>query len=529
MLKYTHFFSRSWYLYLSFFFLSTISYGADHSITWAGDATSGGAAPFVFPSTEDLSIIEGLDWDVMQGVSKILNNTIGFRSVEWDGLVPGLKTHNYDLIGGGMEISEERNKEILFSRPYHISYNVLAVKKAGPYRSLHDLNGKKIGVISHTLGEDIVLSYNNTICKNDRKLCVQILRYDDENLLLQDVNNDRLDAAVMDYASALYYGVPRQDILVINEPLGGRFIYYGFGINKDRPYILNMINQSLSAMIQNGAMRSILQRWNLWNSYDAAAWHQNPNYDTNPSSYEKFVSYSQINNGSLLNRLFKYSKYFPDISQAALQTLGISALSMVLAVFLGILLAFNYLYAPGILSIFSVVYVEVFRQTPLLIQLFFIYYALPSFGIRLSPFWAGCIGLGLNYAANECENYRAGISSISVGQWEAGQMLGLTKYQIFRYVVFPQAFQNVLPSITNDFIALLKDSSLLSIITIKELTAFYSQASAANFDYLGMSVLVAVAYFLLGLPFALLSKWVERKLSKNKKKINKNTKSNRKS
>ena len=160
-----------------------------------------------------------------------------------------------------------------------------------------------------------------------------------------------------------------------------------------------------------------------------------------------------------------------------------------------------------------IAFIEVIRGTPLLIQLFIIFYGLPSLGIKFSPLWAAVIGLGINYAAYEAENYRAGIQSIPRGQLDAALALGLTRIQTIRKIVLPQAVRLVIPPVTNDFIALLKDSSLVSVITMVELTKMYGQLAATNYDYIGIGLLTAAIYFLLGLPIARLSRLLETRLA----------------
>ncbi|MBI3799940.1 MAG: amino acid ABC transporter permease, partial [Deltaproteobacteria bacterium] len=137
---------------------------------------------------------------------------------------------------------------------------------------------------------------------------------------------------------------------------------------------------------------------------------------------------------------------------------------------------------------------------------------LPNIGIKLSPMVAAVLGLGLNYAAYEAENYRAGILSIPKGQMEAARALGMTHWQALRYIILPQSFRLVLPPVTNDFISLLKDSSLVSVITMVELTKVYTQVSTTTFDYFGTGLIVATIYLLLGLPFVRLARWAEKKL-----------------
>src|SRR5213078_3282907 len=116
---------------------------------------------------------------------------------------------------------------------------------------------------------------------------------------------------------------------------------------------------------------------------------------------------------------------------------------------------------------------------------------------------------GLNYAASESENYRAGITSIPHGQTEASQALGMTRWQSLRHIILPQALRLVIPPVTNDFIALFKDSSIVSVITMVELTKVYGQLASTYYDYIGIGLLTAAIYFVLGLPFVRLARWAE--------------------
>jgi polar amino acid transport system substrate-binding protein len=157
-------------------------------------------------------------------------------------------------------------------------------------------------------------------------------------------------------------------------------------------------------------------------------------------------------------------------------------------------------------------YIEIMRGTPLLIQLFMIYYGLPEIGIRLNAFFAGILGLGLNYAASEAENYRAGIESIPHGQTEAAEALGLSRWQTLRHIILPQAFRIVIPPMTNDFIAMFKDSSIVSVITMVELTKMYGMLAMSTYDYIGLGLMTAGIYFALSYPASLGANWLERRL-----------------
>jgi polar amino acid transport system substrate-binding protein len=126
------------------------------------------------------------------------------------------------------------------------------------------------------------------------------------------------------------------------------------------------------------------------------------------------------------------------------------------------------------------------------------------------------LGLGLNYAASEAEVYRAGLLSVPAGQWHAAYALGLTRVHALRLIIVPQAIRLILPPLTNDFIALLKDSSLVSALTLVELTGAYNRLATETFDYFGTGLLVAFLYLLLGLPFARLARFMEERLNKGR-------------
>ncbi len=214
---------------------------------------------------------------------------------------------------------------------------------------------------------------------------------------------------------------------------------------------------------------------------------------------------------SLWERLTtRYPPMMPLFLRGAALTLLVSLAAMALAVLLGSLLAVGRRFGPAPLRWLSAAYIEFFRGTPLLIQLTIVYFGLPELGLRLHPFVAGVLALGLNYAAAEAENYRAGLESVPRGQLEASHVLGLSTLQTLRHVVAPQAVRVSIPPMTNDFIALLKDSSLVSAVTLTELTKTYTNLANSTRDHLGLGLLVAAFYLVLGLPFARLARAAER-------------------
>lgn len=282
--------------------------------------------------------------------------------------------------------------------------------------------------------------------------------------------------------------------------------------NKDDSQLTQNIRSALDRLIKSGKMRKILERWGLWNGLTAKKWGMTATFENPPVAYDEYLK-TALKPISLTERLQRYVSFLPLLAKGAWMTLQISIVSMVLAMIVGLFTALARLYSPKPTAWLAVAYVEIFRGTPLLIQLFLIFYGLPHLGIRLDPYIAAVLGLGLNYGASEAENYRAGILSIPKSQMDASQALGMSRAQSLRHVILPQAIRVVIPPVTNDFIALLKDSSLVSVITMVELTSTYGQLASTYFDYLGIGLLTAAAYFLIGLPFVRLSRYFEATLN----------------
>jgi polar amino acid transport system substrate-binding protein len=195
---------------------------------------------------------------------------------------------------------------------------------------------------------------------------------------------------------------------------------------------------------------------------------------------------------------------------AAGVTVLLTVTSFPLAVLVGLLVAVGRLYGPAPLRGLLLAYVEVLRGTPLLLQLFVIFFVLPLVGIRIDAFWAGVIGLAMNYSAYEAEIYRAGLLAIPPGQTEAALALGLSRRQALWHVVVPQAVRLVVPPVTNDFIALFKDTAVCSVITIVELSKQYSILANNTGAYLELAAATALLYLVMSYPLALLSRRLEK-------------------
>lgn len=203
---------------------------------------------------------------------------------------------------------------------------------------------------------------------------------------------------------------------------------------------------------------------------------------------------------------------FPLLLVGAGVTIKITALSVALGVVIGLFVGIARISRIKILRILAAIYVDFFRGTPLLVQIFLVYFALPVItGQRVDPFVAAIGSCGINSGAYVAEIFRAGIQSIDKGQMEAGRSLGMTWVQTMRYIIVPQAFKRVIPPLGNEFIALLKDSSLVSVIGFEELTRRGQLIIAKTYGSLEILLSVAVIYLAMTLTISRFVAYLERR------------------
>jgi len=204
----------------------------------------------------------------------------------------------------------------------------------------------------------------------------------------------------------------------------------------------------------------------------------------------------------------------PYLLRGALVTLRLSIISVGIGVVLGLFIGLARISKKYIFRIPATLYVEVIRGTPLLMQLLIIYYALPSFGINLGAITAAIVGLSINSAAYTGEIFRGGIQSIEKGQMEAARSLGMSYFQAMRYVILPQAFKRILPPLTNEFVSMLKESSLASTLAVTELLRAGREIVAWKANVFSPFLGVTLIYLLMTLPLTRLSMWMEKRLKK---------------
>lgn len=219
----------------------------------------------------------------------------------------------------------------------------------------------------------------------------------------------------------------------------------------------------------------------------------------------------------LFQKYFSFSiirEILPFLLKGALLTIFFSATSEIIGIIIGLTTSVIRVTRIKVLSQLAVVYVDLFRGTPLLMQIIFVYYALPYLGINLPATVAGIVALSVNSGAYVSEIFRAGIESIDKGQTEAARSLGMSYMQAMRYVVIPQTIKRVLPPLTNEFVALIKDSSLLSVIAIAELMRTAKEMMTWKMNPSSLTA-AAIIYLIITLPLTRYVSYMEKKLKKS--------------
>jgi polar amino acid transport system substrate-binding protein len=357
-------------------------------------------------------------------------------------------------------------------------------------QSIHDLSGKKVGTLAGAVAHDMLKKVGG----------VDIRSYS-AAWPYEDLALGRLDAVFLDTPIAAYYGKPDPRLKYAGPPEGQGF--YGIALRKEDRELKTVIDSVIDTLLRTGELKRIYDTWGLWDEAQTKLL----TYASSPDAAQQFRRESA--DAPL------YS-FLPLLLSGAAITIILSVVSMALAIALGLLIAFIRFYDPPFVGGMATAYVEIYRGTPLLIQLFIIYYGLPNIGVVLSPLAAAIIGLGMNYAAYEAEVYRAGIEAVPLGQMEAALSLGMSRSSAFQTIIFPQALRISLPAVTNDFIALFKDSSIVSVIAMVELTKTYAILAATTLRYFELGLVVAILYFGMSYPLSIVARRIERRMKRER-------------
>ncbi|MEP6832696.1 MAG: ABC transporter substrate-binding protein/permease [Gemmatimonas sp.] len=465
---------------------------------WGGDAEGG--APFVEADAKDPSKVRGFDVEISELIARGLGREPKFIQVAWASIEQSVERNDFEIGMSGVEDRDELRAKHSVTLPYYEFYEVLAVRVAdsAKYRTLDALAKHKVATLGGTTAYDILLAAQ-------KRIGIVPISYDDDVHPYSDLVAGRVDAVLLDHVIA-ERSLKRLGKFVIQPQAVDTGHYVGV-MALANAALRDSVNTVLLARMADGSLEKIFRSWNVWDERQAQFQKRLQAELTKPRQIlVDTVAAPDANSKSVMT-------YLPSLLRAAGITLILSFLAMTLAVSFGILIAAGRVYGPSPVKLLLLAYVEVVRGTPVLLQLFVLYYGLSDV-VRLPAFVAAVVGLGLNYAAYESEIYRAALENISRTQLEAARTLGLSELQILRLVRGPQALRLALAPMTNDFVSLLKDSSLVSVITVVELTKQTAIYATNVGSWVVPGILCAVVYLAMSLPLSQLARNLERKWSK---------------
>ena len=456
----------------------------DAVLRWGGDAEGG--APFVEADPRDPSKLRGFDVEVANEIAKGLGRKPEFVQVAFQDIDQSVQRGDFEIGMSGVEDTPPRRRALAATIPYFEFHEVLTVRDAdrNRFRTLADLRGHRVGTLSGTIAYERLLAAqaaNGIIC----------VSYDDDVHPYSDLQEGRLDAVLLDNIIAARS--MRRTPGLYTQPVPVATGHYIGVLAKTNTALRDRVDAVLRARMRDGTLERIYRNWGIWDDYQPAFF---ASVGAAPRAREESAPATE--------RTKIILAYIPALLKASVITIVLSCAAMALAIALGVCIASGRVYGNTLVRGVLTTYVEVVRGTPVLLQLFVLYYGLSAV-IRLPAFIAALLGLGLNYAAYESEIYRGALESVPRGQLEAARTLGLSEMQVLRLVRGPQAFRFALPPMTNDFVALLKDSSLVSVITVIELTK-QTQIFAANIgSWVVPGALCAALYLAMSLPLSRLA------------------------
>ena len=445
--------------------------------------------PFEFRDSST-GTISGFDVQLIKEISRETGHPIELVALPFDGLIPALQSRTIDAAISSITITAQRARAVDFSRPYFQAGQAIVVRDNGPnLTSLDQLKGHRVAVQIGTTGA----------LEASTVAGAQVTNFDSTPLALQELANGNADAVVSDVPAILYaiQQARLKGLRIAGEHLS--LEYYGIATPINSA-LQPAINQALKTLIQNGRYAALYREW-----FDAAP---PPLPEVAPALSQAKSPLAGLDLGVLTRNLLK----------GAAITLLLTVLSFAFGLLGGTGLAMVLQTPWPLAQGFCRIYIDFFRGTPMLVQLFLIYFGLPALlasldiGFSIDRLAAAVAALSLNVAAYLAETLRSGIESIEQGQWEAADALGLSPLERMRFVIAPQAIRRVLPSLANEFITLIKDTSLAAVIGFEEL--FRQGQLMVATTYLAFEIYIAVAlvYLVMTTSASILFKQLERRL-----------------
>ena len=496
------------------------------TLVWGADQEGGG--PFVYPDPDDPSQLTGFEVELAELIAEHLGVKAEFSQGQWDKLPDLLDRGDIDLVLNGYEWTADRAKRYGVSVPYYIyELQLLGRTADNSLTSWDDLlkpidgRKRKVSVLGGSAAQDYVEQFGGD------NIDVALFEGATDAMEATELRLSGIDANVQDLPIWLFYAKGFPQLRPIGAPVGRG--YYVAMTRKTDQDLLRVVNEILLKALQDGRLHRIFAKYGIWNETQmmrgletdesggfigsSSPSADGSDADASTASYQPSGGWTVIRQrGGLLVK-------------SAGMTVLLSITAMPVAVFIGLLIALARLYGPWYLGKPAAVYVEIVRGTPLVLQLYLIYFLVPKLldiifpgmELTINAFAAAVMGLAINYSAYEAEIYRGGIQSIPRGQMEAAISLGMSRSLALRRIIIPQATRLVLPPMTNDFIALFKDTAVCSVITVVELSKqYYIQARSAG-AIVELGLLTALLYLAMSYPLSVVSNRLEKNLNQDRR------------
>ena len=445
--------------------------------------TSPDYPPYESVDAKNNGEIIGLDIDIAKAITEKLGYELEISSTDFSGLIASLQTDRVHFVISGMSVTEERQQSVDFSDSYYTARNTIVSTMETGYATVEELSGKLIGAQLGSIQDQFAETIQGAEVKKLNKIAD----------LIQELNSGRINAAIVEDAVAFEMVASNPKLVMNFLPAEEDTNGYAIAFPKGSPYVKDF-NAALTEMKSSGELQQIIDKW--------------------------FAGAKEKKKGSetgLLNIDFRVLEgYVPYILKGVYVTLLFTLVSAMLGLLWGTILTLFKISSIKPLQWFATAYTSVFRGTPLLVQLTLIYYATPQlFNFDISALLAAGLAFGLNSAAYLSETIRGGILAVDKGQREAAIALGIPYPKMMAKIIFPQALKNILPALVNEFVALLKESSLVSVIGVTELMRRADVVRASTFRSFEALLLVAAIYYVLVLILTSLARMLERRLRRS--------------
>ncbi|HEG7508564.1 TPA: ABC transporter permease subunit [Staphylococcus aureus] len=415
----------------------------------------------------------GVDIDLAKKIAKDNNLKLKIVNMSFDSLLGALKTGKIDIIISGMTSTPERKKQVDFSDSYMMTKNIMLVKKdkVNEYKDIKDFNNKKVGAQKGTEQEKIAQT------EIENASITSLSRLPDVILALK---SGKVEGAVVEKPVAEAYLKQNPKLGISNVKFNEEEKDTVIAVPKDSPKLLSQINKTIKEVKDKGLIDK---------------------YMTNAAN--------AMNDDS--GFISKYGSFF---LKGIKITILISLIGVALGSILGAFVALMKLSKIKIISWIASIYIEILRGTPMLVQVFIVFFGITAaLGLDISALVCGTIALVINSSAYIAEIIRAGINAVDKGQMEAARSLGLNYRQTMKSVIMPQAIKNILPALGNEFVTLIKESSIVSTIGVDEIMFNAQVVQGISFDPFTPLIVAAALYFVLTFVLTRIMNMIEGRLN----------------